>query len=383
MTLLATSVCVINVLTVVLYFDLRNSSPFLLNTRPSLIQKVFTLTTQSNFTMRDCFFNDLAGGQMDIPFRASGPLHPAPEADPIAPGNRPPPPSPQPPEPEQEQSVHVPSEEIEDEPVEEFFTPPETSPSSMTQAQAQENVGQKLPITTPESTVTQPSQSDSDALSHIYNILVHNRYRPPMPVPAPAFRPLSPLPQQGGQAVLEDPPPRAYPYPDPFYARLLPNGGRIMQRSVPESTSAPVLPQSLPNWDDLLGRNSGETAQAQAHRMAQLEARRERRRLYIEQWGRLRQRQRQRQQQQAGTESQIPSDGPSEIPRARYRLGGSPIVQSGEAEGVCASTPYPSCVLTSCQSDRVEQSDTVVSDAEGLMGPSREVAHAFPSPIGY
>ncbi|OJJ01684.1 hypothetical protein ASPVEDRAFT_150500 [Aspergillus versicolor CBS 583.65] len=321
--------------------------------------------------MRDCFFNDLAGGQMDIPFRASGPLPPAPEADPIAPGNRPPPPSPQPPEPEQEQSVHVPSEEIEDEPVEEFFTPPETSPSSMAQAQAQENVGQELPITTPEITVTQPSQSDSDTMSLIYNILVHNSYQPPMPVPAPAFHPLSPLPPQGGQPVLEDPPPRAYPYPDPFYARLPPNRGRIMPTSVPESTSAPVLPQSLPNWDDLLGQNSGETAQAQAHRMAQLEARRERRRLYIEQWGKLRQRhqqrQQQRQQQQAGTESQIPSDGPSEIPRARYRLGGSRIVQSTEAGG----------------SDRVEQSGTVVSDAEGLMGPSREVAHAFPSPIGH
>jgi hypothetical protein len=320
------------------------SSKFLslpLNTRPSLIQKAFTLTTESDFTMRECFFNDLTGGQRDIPFRASGPLPPAPEADPIAPGNRPPPPSPQPPEPEQEQSVHVPSEEIEDELVEEFLTPPETSPSSMAQAQAQENVGQELPITTPEITVTQPSQSDSDALSHIYNILVQNRYQPPMPVPAPAFRPLSPLPRQGGQPVSEDPPPRAYPYPDPFHTPLLPNGGRIMPSSVSESTSTPVLPLSRPNWEDLLGRSSGETAQAQALRMPQLEARRERRRLYIEQWDRLRQRQQQRQQQQAGTESQIPSDGPSEIPRARYRLGGLPIVQSGEAEGVRATTPIP------------------------------------------
>lgn len=264
--------------------------------------------------MRECFFNDTTGAQMDIPFRASGPLSPAREADPIAPGNRPPPPSPQPPEPEQEQSVHVPSEEIEDELVAEFFTPPETSPLSMAQAQAQGNGGQELPITTPEITVTQPSRSESDTMSLIYNILVHNKYQRPMPVPAPAFPPLSSLPQQGGQPVLEDPTSMAYPVRSPFSAPILPNGGRIMPSSVSESTSAPVLPQSRPNWEDLLGRNSGETAQAQARRMAQLERRRERRRRYIEQWGRLRQQQQQPQQQQGGTESQIPSDGPSEIP---------------------------------------------------------------------
>lgn len=85
-------------------------------------------------------FDEPTGSQIQIQIQSPGspsPVPSFPEVDPIAPGNRPPPPSPQPPGVfEGQQAVHVHSE-----PVEQFYTPPESSPLSGPQFQERARLG--------------------------------------------------------------------------------------------------------------------------------------------------------------------------------------------------------------------------------------------------